>query len=215
MADNMIDDTTTLNERIQALPAEIYNEIYDLTSTPSSVTHITREYKPPASLQVSRATRRKFSELYYDKDRTFYVNHALAWTWLKSIETRVRLQIRSEIKITKWSFRMNVSSVFEMLKSLQREWDIMIGDYGKGSEISNKMGRNEVGLRERAGGPRWWPREHGRRRRSLIYCYRFQFVHGEMDKRAWVGFQELEECLGDPKISKMSATEWCEWKFGK
>lgn len=48
----------TFDERVQSLPAEIYNEIYDLTfKTAPSVVYIDKDYWPPALLQANRATR--------------------------------------------------------------------------------------------------------------------------------------------------------------
>lgn len=48
----------TFNERVQALPPELYQEIYDLTfKTAPNVVSINKDYRPPALLQVKRATR--------------------------------------------------------------------------------------------------------------------------------------------------------------
>lgn len=48
----------TLIERLHALPPELYNEIYELTFTPTSTDiYVDEGYKPPATLQVDRATR--------------------------------------------------------------------------------------------------------------------------------------------------------------
>lgn len=51
---------STFIEQVQALPTELYDEIYDLTFTSPASTEvfITKEYQPPALLRVSQATRK-------------------------------------------------------------------------------------------------------------------------------------------------------------
>lgn len=49
----------TFDERVQALPPELYQEIYDLTFTPTSTeVFVTKEYQPPALLRINQATRK-------------------------------------------------------------------------------------------------------------------------------------------------------------
>lgn len=58
----------TFEERVQDLPAEIYNHIYDLTFVPPhGHNYINVSYRPPAILQVSRATRTYLSSACSDK----------------------------------------------------------------------------------------------------------------------------------------------------
>ncbi len=77
-------------KRVKNLPAELRNQIYDLTFNDDATNHhiITASYRPPAVLQVNRATRHKFAASYYNK--TFYVTHSghgdpLCVTWLRSL----------------------------------------------------------------------------------------------------------------------------------
>ena len=58
---------TTLKELVQALPAELYDEIYNFifTADDGNKIYINKSYKPPATLQVSRVTRKFFAESYY------------------------------------------------------------------------------------------------------------------------------------------------------
>lgn len=49
----------TLIDRVQALPRELYDEIYDHTFTKTSnIVHVDSEYRPPAALQVNHASRK-------------------------------------------------------------------------------------------------------------------------------------------------------------
>lgn len=47
----------TFVERVQALPVELYDEVFALTFTPDLIITVDDSYKPPTTLQVSRATR--------------------------------------------------------------------------------------------------------------------------------------------------------------
>lgn len=48
----------TLAGLVQSLPAELYNEIYELTFTKTStVVQVDKGYRPPSTLHVNRATR--------------------------------------------------------------------------------------------------------------------------------------------------------------
>ncbi|KAK4494304.1 hypothetical protein PRZ48_014602 [Zasmidium cellare] len=67
-------NTATLRQRLEALPQELYDEIYDLTFTPDGGTrNISDTYRPPAQLQVSRATRLQFSKAYFGDGAVFRV----------------------------------------------------------------------------------------------------------------------------------------------
>ena len=65
----------TLEELVQALPAELYTEIYDLTFDGTGEHRIKRKYKPPSCLQVSRATRKTFAQTYYGGASIFLIHH--------------------------------------------------------------------------------------------------------------------------------------------
>lgn len=62
-----------LTWRMHDLPAELFNDIKDLVfSLDTDTVHINLDYKPPALLQVNRATREQFATAYYGKT-TFYL----------------------------------------------------------------------------------------------------------------------------------------------
>jgi hypothetical protein len=76
----------TFNDRVQALAQELFSMIYDYTFTSDGkkVT-ITKHYKPPAQLQVSRATRERFAAEFYNN--TFcYDDLIVAITHLRTLE---------------------------------------------------------------------------------------------------------------------------------
>lgn len=72
-ADAMI--VEQLRDNIMSLPQEIFDEIFDLVfwAPADQETVISRDYKPPVQLQISRETRAKFSDAYY--------NHGATWTF--------------------------------------------------------------------------------------------------------------------------------------
>ena len=58
-----------LDDRVQSLPPELYNTIYDLTFTAYSIqganVELDSSYRPPSCLQVSKASRDEFAASYY------------------------------------------------------------------------------------------------------------------------------------------------------
>lgn len=58
--------SSNLIERVHALPAELFNQIRDEVFTPKPCTvRIDAKYKPPSSLQVDKASRRRYTLKYY------------------------------------------------------------------------------------------------------------------------------------------------------
>lgn len=93
---------TTLASLVQALPAELYNEIYDLTFTADPGNrYIDGNYKPPSCLQVSRSTRKTFEQSYYGNNSIFYGGwkYASKWTWC--LPRPLRFELLEEVEITK------------------------------------------------------------------------------------------------------------------
>lgn len=74
---------TDLASLVQALPGELYNKIYDLTFTFDDIYNIDRNYKPPSSLQVNRATRNAHMKIYYRS--IFHVGMENLIKWLASL----------------------------------------------------------------------------------------------------------------------------------
>ena len=74
---------SSLEELIQALPPELYNEVVRITFTASATPrHICSNYKPPSSLQVNQDIRKYFAESYFGNESVFYVEGVIAWRWL-------------------------------------------------------------------------------------------------------------------------------------
>ena len=58
----------SLDELVQTLPQELQDEILEHTLTVApEVVDITRKYRPPLRLAISRATRKKFAKSYYEQ----------------------------------------------------------------------------------------------------------------------------------------------------
>lgn len=76
----------TLAGLVQALPLELYNEVYEFTfySVPGEH-YIDRDYKPPSCLQVDRLTRNRFAQTYYGKGSIFCVSRKDCSKWLASL----------------------------------------------------------------------------------------------------------------------------------
>ncbi|KAF7196648.1 hypothetical protein HII31_02018 [Pseudocercospora fuligena] len=79
-----------LHELMRTLPQELFDRIYEYTSScnVTSIT-ITRKYKSPPQLALSRAIRTKFAAQYYTRTITFRFKNTLkknfALAWLKSL----------------------------------------------------------------------------------------------------------------------------------
>lgn len=85
---------------VQALPAELYDEIPNLTFTVSTDSRtIDIAYQPPKLLQVNRASRELFAKSYYGQRSTFYIHKDLLKAFVTSLPT-VHLTQITEIRIT-------------------------------------------------------------------------------------------------------------------
>lgn len=89
----------TLASLVQALPKELYDEIYELTfTTNSSIRHITERYQPPICLQVSRSTRETVAASYYGKDSIFYITKEDCRKWVASLPPS-RFEMLRDVRI--------------------------------------------------------------------------------------------------------------------
>ena len=63
----------SFEKRVQDLPPELFNEIFDLTFTAPEgiVIAVDKTYQPPGLLHTSSATRSKYASTYYDHYTTF------------------------------------------------------------------------------------------------------------------------------------------------
>lgn len=87
-------DPEQLATLVQSLPQELYDQVFSLTFTSIPTINpiiITKSYKPPSCLQVSRDTRATFAAAYYPNNR-FDFEHKytfpdaeLAGKWLASL----------------------------------------------------------------------------------------------------------------------------------
>lgn len=84
-----------LIERVQSLPAELYNHIQKLTFATDSTQScdINSEYKPPVLLHVQKPFRQVFARAYYSKTNFQFEDLELCCTWLKSLPEEHRRRI--------------------------------------------------------------------------------------------------------------------------
>ncbi|USW49221.1 hypothetical protein Slin15195_G025400 [Septoria linicola] len=86
--------TAPLSDWLQFLPQELYDKIHELTFTlDEALICIDSSYKPPAILQVSRATRQALEATYYLN--TFHcknMQQLQQWTASLSIENKTALK---------------------------------------------------------------------------------------------------------------------------
>lgn len=108
----------TLASLVQALPAELYNKVLELTFTADRNVHeIDRFYVPPKLLQVSRNTRAMFARSYYGNGSqsdssdppTFYASLALCSKWI-GLLTQAHVDLLQEVRIS--DQKLIVTSVF-------------------------------------------------------------------------------------------------------
>ncbi|KAK3720993.1 hypothetical protein LTR37_003283 [Vermiconidia calcicola] len=88
-----------LANRVQSLPPELYNHIYDdvFTSSTTTINVIGRKYKPPSALQVDRRSRFIFAMTYYSEGTTIILDAMYTWNvlhWLRSLNIRHLARLR-------------------------------------------------------------------------------------------------------------------------
>lgn len=102
-----MDSVPTFNTRVQDLPAEPFNHVFDLTFTlpvePGHPLEIDGSYKPPSILQVDAITRNKLAPDYYSQTKFECKSENLLSNWLCSLPRahsdvleKVRLHVQSE-----------------------------------------------------------------------------------------------------------------------
>ena len=99
-----------LSGRIQALPAELYNLVFQYTFTADSsgkVVYVTSQHKPPSLLQVDRTSRATFARSYYGSNTIFAFRPApealsdyaqLSLLWVRSL-AREHMVLISDIRV--------------------------------------------------------------------------------------------------------------------
>lgn len=83
----------TLRSRIQSLPPELYQQVYDLTFSTGAIEssalagkYISNLYKPPLMLRMNRHLRENFSKQFYGNGSVFYFKTLyVAVGWLASL----------------------------------------------------------------------------------------------------------------------------------
>jgi hypothetical protein len=85
----------TFAERVQALPPELFNTIYeDVFAAPTGVIKIQKDYKPPLKLAMGRDIRELFAKAYYSNNSfEFDCIHWFA-TWFVSLSKSHRRHLR-------------------------------------------------------------------------------------------------------------------------
>lgn len=97
MADN------NLSALVQALPAELYDEIFHLTFTESgSPRTIDKGYKPPFLLQVNQKSRAQYARTYFGNASIFYISKTLLEKWTRSLP-KDHINLLSDIRV--WDVR--------------------------------------------------------------------------------------------------------------
>jgi hypothetical protein len=78
----------TLKTRLENLPQELYDEIFDYTFTPDgSAITVGTKYKPPSTLHVNQKTREKVAIRYYSSTKfTFDKEEAVLGKWLRCLQ---------------------------------------------------------------------------------------------------------------------------------
>lgn len=70
--DNHSSATTSLRDRIQSLPQELYDMVYDLTfKLPSGAIDVHKNYKLPFQLHINRAIREDCAQRYFSNHFNF------------------------------------------------------------------------------------------------------------------------------------------------
>jgi hypothetical protein len=87
----------TMAERVQSLPPELFNKIYEEVFTPpnSEIVKTTLSYRPSHLLAVDSASREKYAQAYYPK--TTFDLTLVAWmnTWLSALNKGHRKLVRA------------------------------------------------------------------------------------------------------------------------
>lgn len=104
----MASSTDDLAKRVQDLPRELFDVIFDFTFTsgPSTV-HVNKFYKCPSILQVSRATRTLTADAYYGNTTFSFENSLLMGQWLDAMEEKYVGRIRQGKNLVKYNSDRN------------------------------------------------------------------------------------------------------------
>ena len=96
-------DERDLARRVQDLPGELYNIIYEYTFTVGpGERKISKTYQPPSLLTVDRASRKLFAKSYYGSSGSSFVHNRngtkeVLIRWLRSLPRR-HLRLLNEVK---------------------------------------------------------------------------------------------------------------------
>lgn len=81
--------TDQLVSLLQGLPAELFNEIFEYTFTPTtSQVAITTAYRPPLELQISTLSREKFARRYYGSTKFIAGDMTVLVHWLRHLRVK-------------------------------------------------------------------------------------------------------------------------------
>lgn len=182
----------TLADRVQALPPELFNKIYDLTFTtsptipsPDSYNRqylifcrgygslqdrlIETPYQPPSNLQVNRATRANLAPAYYCGS-LFYITKDDLWDWLASLPTSHVHMIR---KIRVLNFYVRTDYDEDWNRTLRRKWDKRVYELERsnwtGIQLREGVVEFEI-VQDREGTPGEWLEVPAERRYSESDC---------------------------------------------
>ncbi len=96
----------SLADHVQALPSELYNEVYQLTFTAKrEIRQIDKSWKPPRLLQVNHHSRELFASSYYGEKSIIEIHKYLAHRWIKTL-TQTHASHLREVRLGRQNFEI-------------------------------------------------------------------------------------------------------------
>ncbi len=115
-------ESTELATRLQNLPTDLYNEIYQLTFTAPSepeTRKIDQTTQPSHLLNVSQNSREIYAESYFGKNSPFYINMYGAKRWVQALQPSHAAKIK-EIRITGYKFYYSSTEFRTTMRAMRR-----------------------------------------------------------------------------------------------
>lgn len=121
----------TLKAFLEALPAELYNEIFKLTFITNGKVHkMDSSYKPPSSLHVSRDSRAAFAKSYYGEGihgnrcyrSIFYISSQDCSRWIGSLAQN-HVDMLEEVRVTGDPVVLDTATILQLRNEWNRDGD--------------------------------------------------------------------------------------------
>lgn len=138
----------TLAEAVQALPAELYDEIYRLMFTApfDLIVNIDSMYKPPVELHVNSNSRKQFVKSYYGGNTIFYLPKDLVPKWSRSL-TRHHAHVLKEVRVVGSSYQSNLGG--QRTRFVVSKW--LYQSYYRSGWFYHERGTYKQGLKFKVG----------------------------------------------------------------